>query len=96
MHKKGNPERHIKCNQSETKLENMIIYIDYAKSHFYKLPFTAKDTGTSAVIARDLNRGRSIGTKLNYVCLLRNYFNYCIVHGEDPSKKVIDPIVAIH
>ena len=72
------------------------IYIEYAKAQFYKLPFTAKDSATAAVIARDLNRGRTIGTKLNYVCLLRNYFNYCILHGEDPSQKTINPIVAIH
>ena len=59
-------------------------------------PFAAKDSRTSATIARDLNRGRVLGTKLNYVSLLRNYFNYCLEHDEDPFKPYIDPVVAIH
>ncbi len=67
-----------------------------SRNYFLQLPFTKKAPHIAAVIARDLCRGRMMATKLNYVCLLRNYFAYSIEHGEDPIKPYIDPVVAIH
>ncbi len=72
----------------------LLYYIELALYYFHQNAFTHQDTHTSAQIARDLHKGRVKGTKLNYVSLLRNYFNYALIHGENPAKPYIDPIVA--
>ncbi len=71
------------------KLLKKLFVSDFHKytdlqTHLITKQSTGQDQRITRLIARDLCKKNTIGTKLNHMTYLHDYWQYCILHGWDP------------